>query len=82
MDSNVNGFLKIAEQNILGGLESLLEGGVMLPMRQVAGFQMTMARETMALLSRSQGLWLEGLELYLRMRRDMTDHVKTGLPRN
>jgi hypothetical protein len=82
MDSNVNGCLGIVEQNILGGLERLLEGGVRLPMRRMAGFQLAMARETMALLSKSQGLWLEGLELYLRKRREMTDHLKTGLTRN
>jgi len=82
MDSNVNGLLSIAEKNILGGLERLLEGGVMLPMRRMAGFQMAMARENMALLGKFQGLWLEGIELYLRMRRDMTDQIKTDLSRN
>lgn len=50
------------------------------PMKSLADYQMAVARNTMDFMSRGQTLWLEGLELYLSSRREMTEFMKDKLP--
>lgn len=65
-----------------GGKEMLemLHESIRRPMRSLADYQMAMASKTMDFMSRGHTLWLEGLQLYLENRREMTRFMKDKLP--
>jgi len=50
------------------------------PMKSLADYQVAVTRNTMDFMSRGHTLWLEGFELYLQGRKEMTELMKDKLP--
>ena len=58
----------------------MLSESIRRPMKSLADYQAAVARNTMDFMSRGHTLWLEGVELYLKNRREMTEFMKEKLP--
>jgi hypothetical protein len=58
----------------------VLQDSIRRPMKSLADYQTAVMKNTMEFMSRGHSLWLEGVELYLRSRREMTSFMKDKLP--